>query len=664
MDAVLVELALAYYREPLRYPRLSDPRHPLPTGFAALVPAFGAAVAPRHIVDTASALAASPEEISEAARFLIRQVLLAPGASPLRMLGFEAEATPARIRQHYHLLIRLFHPDRQVRLSDLDTDYAARLNSAYQALRGDTTLVADEEGGYGEEEVSQVAASASAELRRFFQPQQAIAPPRLSRPKRGRWLGLTRRTLLVAAALLLLGVAGVVLVNLVWPPTLHLQMSAIPSAKVTSAERQPSYLRNPVTSPGAVKSPLVMPPEQKEASQVAHMPGSLAPPEHPSSAPDEGKTGRERLVALEHRQQEIAAEMARIEKDREALAHQQDEEAQLRQMEAQRLEELRRETLAKAELQQRQVAEAEARLQAERETLEQQRLALIRREPTGASIAEAEQQAALLEAERKLLQAAEAETRLKSEREILERQKAEQDRREQELANSREAERQAALAEAKRLQQEAAEAELRLKAERKALERLKAEQAQRERSELKSQDTGRLAALMEAKRQQQAVAAEAEAIKQERLSLERGQAEKQAWRRADNARHGEVETRPAAADPNNVVARLVHVYGEGDLEGLVSLFTADAQVSGGRGQAFIRRDYRDFFAQSPYRQLQIFGMEWRAGQDGRLTGTGRLALKTRQGAGENWQNASGTIRFELVPIAGGYKISGMEHKIQ
>ena len=42
MDAVLVELALAYYREPLRYPRLSDPRHPLPAGFAALVPAFAA----------------------------------------------------------------------------------------------------------------------------------------------------------------------------------------------------------------------------------------------------------------------------------------------------------------------------------------------------------------------------------------------------------------------------------------------------------------------------------------------------------------------------------------------------------------------------------------------------------------------------------------------
>jgi len=57
-------------------------------------------------------------------------------------------------------------------------------------------------------------------------------------------------------------------------------------------------------------------------------------------------------------------------------------------------------------------------------------------------------------------------------------------------------------------------------------------------------------------------------------------------------------------------------------------------------------------------------MKWRAGQDGRLIGTGSLALKTRQSAKEDWQSASGTIRFELVPVEGGYKISGMEHMMR
>ncbi|MBP8283808.1 MAG: hypothetical protein KAX46_07830 [Chromatiaceae bacterium] len=615
MDAVLVELALAYYREPLRYPRLTDPRHPLPAGFGSLVPAFGGALAPRHIAATAAALAVSPEEILEAARFLVRQVLLAPGASPLRMLGFEAEATPVRIRQHYQLLIRLFHPDRQVRQSDLDTEYAARLNSAYQGLRGDATAVEGEEGADGEDEESQAAAVASDELRRFFHPQQPITPRRVSRSNCGNWLRMTRRTLLAAALLLIVGVAGFILVSLMWPTTVHLQMSANPPAKVTLAERQPSYIKSTATTPPEVKPLLAKVPESKVASLPASPASPLAPPEHQSSSLDVVESERDHLTALEQRQHEIAEEMARIEKDREDLARQQDKQAQLRQAETQRLEVLRQETLAEAERQQRQVAEAEARLQVERKALEQQRGDLSRQEHTGTNAAKAEQQAALLEAERKLLQAAEAEVRLKAEREVLERQKAEQARREQDAAKGREAERQAALAVAKRQQQ---------------------------------------------------AAAEAEALKVERLSLERQQAEEQARREVVKTRRHEAESKAPipAADPNNVVARLTQVYGSGDLEGLVNLFTTDAQVSGGRGQAFIRGDYRDFFAQSPYRQLRIYGMKWRAGQDGRLICTGSLALKTRQSAMEDWQSASGSIRFELVPAEGGYKISGMEHMMR
>ncbi len=665
MDAVLVELALAYYREPLRYPRLTDPRHPLPAGFGSLVPAFGAALAPRHIAATAAALAVSPEEILEAARFLVRQVLLAPGASHLRMLGFEAEATPARIRQHYQLLIRLFHPDRQVRQSDLDTEYAARLNSAYQGLRGDAMVVEGEEGADGEDGESQAAVVASDELRRFFHPQQPITPRQVSRPKRGNWLRMTRRTLLAAALLLIVGVAGFILASVMWPTTMHLQMSANLPAKVTLAERQPSYIKSTATTPPEVKPQLAKVPESKVASLPASPASPLAPPDHQSSSLDVVESERDRLAALEQRQHEIAEEMARIEQDRENLARQQDEQAQLRQAETQRLEVLRQKTLAEAERQQRQVAEAEARLQVERKALEQQRGDLSRQEHTGTNAAKAEQQAALLEAERKLLQAAEAEARLKAEREVLERQKAEQARREQDAAKSREAEHQAALAEAKRMQQEAAEAEIRLKAERQALERLKAEQAQREKTEAKSREAERQAALAVAKRQQQA-AAEAEALKVKRLSLERQQAEEQSRREAEETRRHEAESKAPnpAADPNDVVARLTHVYGSGDLEGLVNLFTTDAQVSGGRGQAFIRGDYRDFFAQSPYRHLRINGMKWRAGQDGRLIGTGSLALKTRQNAKEDWQSASGSIRFELVPVEGGYKISGMEHMMR
>ena len=666
MDAVLIELALAYYREPLRYPRLTDSRQPLPTGFAALVPAFGVALVPRHLPATAAALGASPEEILAAARFLVRQVLLAPGASTWRMLGFEAEAPPARVRQHYQLLIRLFHPDRQARMGDLDTDYAARLNHAYHTLRGGAAVMEDDLEADAETEECQSSAVASDELRWFFQPQQRLDSGQAPRIKRGQWRRLIRRSLLVAALGLIVGVAVFILVSLMSPASPHLQMSPNRAAQETATERQPSYLQGTALKTSDGKPALIQPLDAEVLSPSASP--LVSPPQRTSVMGLVGPEG-DRLAAMELRQGEIAEEMARMVAEREELARQQVEQARQRREVAQRLDARRRVALAEAERQERQVAEAEAHLQAEREALEQQRGKLSRQESGGASAWEAEQGAALVEAERKLLLAVEAEARLKAEREVLERQKAEQARREQELAKQQEAERQVALAETQRRQREAAEAETRLKAERQALERLKAEQAQREKTEAKSREAERQAELAEAKRQQRQ-AAEAEARAQaEQKALERQAAEQargeQARVAAEADRRREAESKPAppVADPNNVVARLTHVYGQGDLEGLVNLFTADAQVTGGRGKAFIRGDYAAFFAQYPYRQLQIKGLNWQAGKDGRLVGTGSLALKTRQNSEEAWWNATGTIRFELLPVAGGYKISGMEHKI-
>ncbi len=131
----LIDVALGYYRQPLRYPQFRDPRRSLPAGFSRLIPAFGRALTPRHLEDTASSLGVAPREVLDAARFFVRQVLLVPGAGPWRMFGCESEASLARLHEHYQLLIRLFHPDRQARLTELDEEQAARLNQVYQALR-------------------------------------------------------------------------------------------------------------------------------------------------------------------------------------------------------------------------------------------------------------------------------------------------------------------------------------------------------------------------------------------------------------------------------------------------------------------------------------------------------------------------------------------------
>jgi len=254
---VLIEMALAYYRDPLRYPRLADTRYPLPRGFGAMIPAFGSALMPRRIEATAEAMASSVEEVREAARFLVRQVLLAPGATPWRMLGFEAAASQRQVRQHYHLLIRLFHPDRQVagaavpsatRL-DWDTDCAARLNAAYHRLLVNPGTPGDQEDGYGDLVENHQALSTlfvTDELRRYFQPQPPIVSdrPRLSWWQRLRWA--TRQLVLWVALLLVLGAMVFLLVSLVWSEGVSLRMPAQPSRPPPSATQGQSTPERPV----------------------------------------------------------------------------------------------------------------------------------------------------------------------------------------------------------------------------------------------------------------------------------------------------------------------------------------------------------------------------------------------------------------------------------
>ena len=221
---MLIEMALAYYRDPLRYPRLADTRHPLPRGFAAMVPAFGSALMPSRIEATAARMASSVEEVREAARFLVRQVLLAPGATPWRMLGFEAAASQRRLRQHYHLLIRLFHPDR--------------LNAAYHRLLvkpGPPGEEEDEDGDPGKQPQVPSPLFVTDELRRYFQPQPPITiqVPRLSWWQRLR--RATRRLVLWAALLLVLGVVVFLLASLVWSESVQLRMPEHPPSPAPSA---------------------------------------------------------------------------------------------------------------------------------------------------------------------------------------------------------------------------------------------------------------------------------------------------------------------------------------------------------------------------------------------------------------------------------------------
>jgi hypothetical protein len=132
----ILVLALEYQRRPLSYAHLSDPGSPLPKTFDSLVGGVGAALSPARLQETADELGASPEALREAALFLVRHVLLVPGANHYRVLGLDPNAELDRIGEHYRTLVRFLHPDRlppeQRQRAAQDT---ARLNAAYAVLK-------------------------------------------------------------------------------------------------------------------------------------------------------------------------------------------------------------------------------------------------------------------------------------------------------------------------------------------------------------------------------------------------------------------------------------------------------------------------------------------------------------------------------------------------
>ena len=214
LDLRLIDVALGYYREPLRYPQFRDPRRPLPAGFSGLIPAFGRSLTPRNLENTASSLGVASREVLDAARFFVRQVLLAPGAGPWRVLGCETEVSAARLHEHYQLLIRLFHPDRQARLTELDREQAARLNQVYQALRGIAVGAERVEAGVGGDENPWMPQEGVTALRAFLTPEPAqaltftplhSAPPRRAVSTWRGWRPFLRHAPL---ALVLLAVGG------------------------------------------------------------------------------------------------------------------------------------------------------------------------------------------------------------------------------------------------------------------------------------------------------------------------------------------------------------------------------------------------------------------------------------------------------------------------
>jgi curved DNA-binding protein CbpA len=132
----LLVLALEFYRSPLRFRHLADPKAPLPPSFDRLVGDLGGTLGAGRIAATAADLGTTEQQLTEAVLFLVRQVMLAPGSDHYRVLGLSRAADPETIRRHYLILAGLLHPDRHPEAeAEHHRGLLARVNRAYEALR-------------------------------------------------------------------------------------------------------------------------------------------------------------------------------------------------------------------------------------------------------------------------------------------------------------------------------------------------------------------------------------------------------------------------------------------------------------------------------------------------------------------------------------------------
>ncbi|WP_162349296.1 DnaJ domain-containing protein [Pseudoxanthomonas gei] len=131
---------------------------------------------PSRVARAAANRGEAPEQVLEAARFYVREILLFAGADAYRVLGVSPAADAAQIKLHYRHLQQWLHPDR--RGNDWESVFATRINSAWGDLRSPQRRAAYE----GRQPLS-------SELAQAFPQRQLVSQWRASPFEERRGLG-------------------------------------------------------------------------------------------------------------------------------------------------------------------------------------------------------------------------------------------------------------------------------------------------------------------------------------------------------------------------------------------------------------------------------------------------------------------------------------------
>ena len=511
----IIDLALACYRRPLDYQDRFSLTAPLPEGIDRLL--WLANGSPEVLEAAIRQTGAQPQELRDAARFCIQQWCLVRGADPYRVLGVTPDVPPEKIKEHYRLLMRLFHPDRAAGQKTWTDHYASRVTEAWTALSRLQDRAAPDSQSCPPyvpiqdaiRPVAERAAERPGSLANRYRPEQRLRARRRWAPHLLVWSGLMLVTIAVLSGF-------------------YLERFSVSRVGFEPASAVDS---SPFSNAAMVQAPVAAPADL----------GALGPL---LAAPD--------WQALERREQQAQRQAAQLQEQRaqwEQTRRQQlvAEEALLESMreERTRLEQQVKTEQAKIE-----------QVQAERLAAEQQRLTRLRAEQARVEQARTERELA----EQRRLEALQAEQakaerlaqELRAERQRLEKLKAEQARAEQ--AKSEHAKIEQMQIERQRLEEQ-------LKAERARAEQAKSEHAKIEQMQIERQ---RLEEQLKAERARAEQARRAAAINRAPATL-----------MSVTAGAGEQDL--TAGELESLMNRYAQAYQRGDLSGVMALFTANAR---------------------------------------------------------------------------------------
>ena len=645
----LLVFALDFFRSPLRYRQLTEPTHSLPKAFDTLLPELAAAITPQNIATTAGQLGRPPAEIEQAALFLIRQILFTPGADHYRVLGLSPDAPETTVRQHYQLLIRLFHPDRSSGDKELDAAYTVRLNDAYSILRDpETRRHYDEQlSGLGRQRESAPESLAFKPSDPFDMDPRVLASGWWKRHSRHS-LDLGLRPPIPIISLIALAV-GLLIAATTFdhpPPPALTEMITEPmrdepdlltshpmelmaqhtAAMKSSAARQALLSQAP--------SPAAPEPEATQETPSRDPPPTQPHPETPQTPPSTGHPAASPLTTdTAHLAGSGGDSNTRTTSDHKPLDQYQTTEP--------RETSIRRAVTATALSERASSAHptSEPAPPTTGDTPSAPPEPRVRK-TDGARILE-QFTAAYRSGDIDALTGLFTANALVNEGHgvtFIRQDYAEFFRRTRERVLHFDLPVWRADPSGKLIGQTRVEVKSRAEGDRT----WQSLNGTMEFAIVQTPQGPRIARMLH--------------------KLEQASNAERAMTVTQDSRVAPLPVSARQAD--DTVAALTDAYERGDVSALVELFATDARVNGGRGKAFIHRDYSRFFVQFPERKIQFVAPDLQIADNATLTGVARSTVAVRPKVGSDWAVLEGTLDFELISSAKGPKISRMFDSLQ